>query len=124
MVFNPKQQYFLNRCNKASEFPDRQFYKDAACTELKQNTALYLYENHIDDSDEIKKYLKRSSKQIAYRLLDLNKDDKLVKFIQLGLLSKASLNELLLSSREKNNASISSYILEELDKFSQSTFRL
>lgn len=124
LVFNPKQQYFLNRCNKASEFPDRQFYKDAACTELKQNTALYLYENHIDDSDEVKKYLKRSSKQIAYRLLDLNKDDKLVKFIQLGLLSKASLNELLLSSREKNNASISSYILEELDKFSQSTFRL
>lgn len=124
LVFNPKQQYLLNRCNKASEFPDRQFYKDAACTELKQNTALYLYENHIDDSDEVKKYLKRSSKQIAYRLLDLNKDDKLVKFIQLGLLSKASLNELLLSSREKNNASISSYILEELDKFSQSTFRL
>lgn len=124
LVFNPKQQYFLNRCNKASEFPDRQFYKDAACTELKQNTALYLYENHIDDSDEVKKYLKRSSKQIAYRLLDLNKDDKLVKFIQLGLLSKASLNELLLSSREKDNASISSYILEELDKFSQSTFRL
>ena len=47
LVFNPKQQYFLNRCNKASEFPDRQFYKDAACTELKQNTALYLYENHM-----------------------------------------------------------------------------
>lgn len=124
LVFNPKQQYFLNRCNKASEFPDRQFYKDAACTELKQNTALYLYENHIDDSDEVKKYLKRSSKQIAYRLLDANKDDKLVKFLRLGLLSKASLNELLLSSREKDKASISSYILEELDKFSQSTFRL
>ena len=124
LVFNPKQQYFLNRCNKASEFPDRQLYKDAACTELKQNTALYLYENHIDDSDEMKKYLKRSSKQIAYRLLDSDMDDKLIQFIQLGLLSKASLNELLLSSREKDNVSISSYILEELDKFSQSTFRL
>ena len=111
-------------CNKAAEFPNRPFYKDAICTELKQNTALYLYENHIDNSDEVKKYLKRSSKQIAYRLLDSNKDDKLVKFIKLGLLSKASLNELLLSSREKDKASISSYILEELDKFSKSTFRL
>lgn len=124
LVFNPKQLYILNMCNKAAEFPNRPFYKDAICTELKQNTALYLYENHIDNSDEVKKYLKRSSKQIAYRLLDANKDDKLVKFLRLGLLSKASLNELLLSSREKDNASISSYILEELDKFSQSTFRL
>lgn len=124
LVFNQKQLYFLNRCCKLSEFPNRQFYKDAISTELKQNTALYLYENHIDDSDEIRKYLKRSSKQIAYRLLNSNMDDKLVKFLQLGLLSKASLNELLLSSREKDNASISSYILEELDKFSQSTFRL
>ena len=111
-------------CCKLSEFPDRKFYKDASCTELKQNTALYLYENHIDDSDEIKKYLKRASKQIAYRFLNSGMDDKLVKFIQLGLLSKASLNELLLSSREKDNVSISSYILEELDKFSQCTFRL
>lgn len=124
LVFNPKQLYILNMCNKAAEFPNRPFYKDAICTELKQNTALYLYENHIDNSDEVKKYLKRSSKQIAYRLLDANKDDKLVKFLRLGLLSKASLNELLLSSREKDKASISSYILEELDKFSQSTFRL
>ena len=124
LVFNPKQLYILNRCCKSSEFPNEQFYKDASCTELKQNTALYLYENHIDDSDEVKKYLKRSSKQIAYRLLDSDMDDKLIQFIQLGLLSKASLNELLLSSREKDNVSISSYILEELDKFSQSTFRL
>ena len=107
-----------------SEFPNRKFYKDASYTELKQNTALYLYENYIDGSDEIKKYLKRSSKQIAYRLLDSDMDDRLVKFIQLGLLSKASLNELLLSSREKDNVSISSYILEELDKFNKSTFRL
>ena len=124
LVFNPKQLYILNMCNKAAEFPNRPFYKDAICTELKQNTALYLYENHIDNSDEVKKYLKRSSKQIAYRLLDSDMDDKLIQFIQLGLLSKASLNELLLSSREKDNVSISSYILEELDKFSQSTFRL
>lgn len=124
LVFNPKQQYLLNMCNKAAEFPNRPFYKDAICTELKQNTALYLYENHIDDSDEVKKYLKRASKQIAYRLLDSDMDDRLVKFIQLGLLSKASLNELLLSSREKDNVNISSYILEELDKFNKSTFRL
>ena len=72
----------------------------------------------------VKKYLKRASKQIAYRLLDSDMDDRLVKFIQLGLLSKASLNELLLSSREKDNVNISSYILEELDKFNKSTFRL
>ena len=124
LVFNPKQLYILNRCCKSSEFPNEQFYKDAVCAELKQNTALYLYENHIDDSDEIKKYLKRASKQIAYRLLDSDMDDRLVKFIQLGLLSKASLNELLLSSREKDNVNISSYILEELDKFNKSTFRL
>ena len=51
-------------------------------------------------------------------------NDKLAKFIQLGLLSEASLNELLASSMEKDKVNTSAYILEELNKFNQSTFGL
>ena len=92
-------------------------YKHAITTELKQDTAYYIYKNRKNNVSngvvEIQKYLKRCAKKIAIRYMDADKQ-KFTEFLNEGLLSKAALKELLKLAEQRDDTSIAAYLLMRL----------
>ena len=86
------------------------------CTEefLRQETAIALY--MINGGEEIKKYLKKASRKIANRLLKEENEEKLVAFLQFGLLTERVLDTLFKTAQENNMTTIQTYILNEKEK--------
>lgn len=86
------------------------------CTEdfLQQETAIALY--MINGDEEIKKYLKKASRKIVNRLLKEENEEKLVTFLQFGLLTERVLDSLFKTAQENNMTTIQTYILNEKEK--------
>ena len=78
----------------------------------KQETAIKIYEN--TKSENVKKYLKKYSKNIARRYLAEKRKEELIKFIGFGLLSKQGLQEIL--DAAKDEADVSAYVLQMMQK--------
>lgn len=74
----------------------------------RQDTAVSAYKKTQDQ--KLKEYLKRSGKEIAFRLLREGKAKDLIGFIQLDVLSKKALSELLEKVADKPD--VSAYIVQ------------
>lgn len=86
------------------------------CTEefLQQETAIAMY--MINGDEEIKKYLKKASRKIINRLLKEENEEKLVTFLQFGLLTERVLDSLFKTAQDNNMATVQTYILNEKEK--------
>lgn len=86
------------------------------CTEefLQQETAIAMY--MINGDEEIKKYLKKTSRKIVNRLLKEENEEKLVTFLQFGLLTERVLDSLFKTAQDNNMATVQTYILNEKEK--------
>lgn len=86
-------------------------YKECACKEAIQDTAVAYYE--ITKDPEIAAFLKRYKTGIINRYFRENDEKSLVKFLQFGLLTHTALQKLLATAQEKEMSVLSSYILHE-----------
>lgn len=99
-------------------------YQGAINTELKQDTAYYIYKQSPGADAELEKYLRRCAKQIALRYIKENKDDEFVEFIGFKLLSEASIKQLLQVANEADKPSIVAYLLTQTQDKPSSKFTL
>lgn len=98
-------------------------YANIKDTSLKQETALQLYNKTKDDTLRI--YLRRAGIKIASDYIATNKEEQLICFLKLGLLTTNALNKLLSKVQTKNMASAAAYILTQLKNSKKGTsFRL
>lgn len=66
--------------------------------------------------EDLKRYTKRMSKKIAYFLVEKERNDDLIEFIKLNLLSPASLEELYDTVMKKDKTEVAGYLLEAMGK--------
>lgn len=99
-------------------------YYGAISTELKQDTAYYIYKQSPGADVKLEKYLRRCAKQIALRYIKENKDDEFAKFIGFKLLSKAAIKQLLQAANEADKPSIVAYLLTQTQDKPSSKFTL
>ena len=81
---------------------------------LVQDTAFELYD--ITKKDIYRNALKRSRQSIVKRYFNEGKEEKLVKFFQLGFFAKSSLEKFLKLAHENNMNALAAYILTEIEK--------
>lgn len=122
-----KTLYMLNQqCSSGyfckSDLHD--LYHGAISTELKQDTAYYIYKQSPGADAKLEKYLKRCAKQIALRYIKENKDDEFAEFIGFKLLSKAAINQLLQAANVADKPSIVAYLLTQTQDKPSSKFTL
>lgn len=86
----------------------------------RQDTAVSAYKKTQDQ--KLKEYLKRSGKGIAFRLLREGKAKDLIGFIQLDVLSKKALSELLEKAADKPD--VSAYIVQIMQSKKKTTLEL
>lgn len=89
----------------------------------RENEALaeYLEFGFID----AKEYLKKNSKRIVLRLIEEGDENKIVQFLNMGVVSKPTLKSLIPKAEEKELAIVSSYILKQIgDKKTSNRFAL
>lgn len=99
-------------------------YYGAISTELKQDTAYYIYKQSPGADAKLEKYLRRCAKQIALRYIKENKDDEFVEFIGCKLLSKSAIKQLLQAATEAGKPSIAAYLLTQIHGKPSSKFTL
>lgn len=99
-------------------------YYGAISTELKQDTAYYIYKQNPGADTKLEKYLRRCAKQIALRYIKENKDDEFVEFIGCKLLSKSAIKQLLQAATEAGKPSIAAYLLTQIHGKPSSKFTL
>lgn len=99
-------------------------YYGAISTELKQDTAYYIYKQSPGTDAKLEKYLRRCAKQIALRYIKENKDDEFAEFIGFKLLSKAAIKQLLQVANEADKPSIVAYLLTQTQDKPSSKFTL
>lgn len=99
-------------------------YYGAISTELKQDTAYYIYKQSPGADAKLEKYLRRYAKQIALRYIKENKDDEFAEFIGFKLLSKAAIKQLLQAANEADKPSIVAYLLTQTQDKPSSKFTL
>ena len=99
-------------------------YYGAISTELKQDTAYYIYKQSPGADAKLEKYLRRCAKQIALRYIKENKDDEFAEFIGFKLLSKAAIKQLLQAANEADKPSIVAYLLTQTQDKPSSKFTL
>lgn len=97
-------------------FEDKRYdfmYKMTAELTLKYFTALetYLYNR----SEDIGKYLRRVSKNLAQFLIANEDETRLIQFLNTGMLSKHTLNILLQIAQDKGLDTVSAYILNAIN---------
>lgn len=78
----------------------------------KQETAIKIYEN--TKSENVKKYLKKYSKNIARRYLAEKRKEELIKFIGFDMLSRQELQEIL--NEAEDEPEVSAYVLQMMQK--------
>ena len=99
-------------------------YYGAISTELKQDTAYYIYKQSPGADAKLEKYLRRCAKQIALRYIKENKDDEFAEFIGFKLLPKAAIKQLLQAANEADKPSIVAYLLTQTQDKPSSKFTL
>ena len=85
----------------------------------KQETAIKIYEN--TKSENVKKYLKKYSKNIARRYLAEKRKEELIKFIGFDMLSRQGLQEIL--NEAEDEPEVSAYVLQMMQKKKNGTDR-
>lgn len=85
----------------------------------KQETAIKIYEN--TKSENVKKYLKKYSKNIARRYLAEKRKEELIKFIGFDMLSRQGLQEIL--NEAEDEPEVSAYVLQMMQKKQNGTDR-
>lgn len=86
----------------------------------RQDTAIKMYEK--TQSQKAKEYLKRAGKGIAFRLLREGKTKDLIGFIQLDVLSKKALSELL--EKAADRPEITAYIVQMMQSKKKTNLEL
>lgn len=101
------KEYFSCRISETCEF-----WPYACSTDGKDNTAIIEYE--VSASNTAKKYLKQNAKRIIFRLIEEGNEEKTVRFLKLGLVSKTVLEALVSKANELNQMTVEAYLLELL----------
>lgn len=96
----------------------------AEYTETKQNLAIAIYK--YNNSSSIKTYLRRTAVNLTNRLLDSKKENELVDFLKLNIMSLPSMKKLLADDRIHQFTSAEAYLLNAISQSdgSSKTFKL
>lgn len=96
----------------------------AEYTEAKQNLAIAIYK--YNNSSSIKTYLRRTAVNLTNRLLDSKKENELVDFLKLNIMSLPSMKKLLADDRIHQFTSAEAYLLNAISQSdgSSKTFKL
>lgn len=96
----------------------------AEYTETKQNLAIAIYK--YNNSSSIKTYLRRTAVNLTNRLLDSKKENELVDFLKLNIMSLPSMKKLLADDRIHQFTSSEAYLLNAISQSdgSSKTFKL
>lgn len=96
----------------------------ALYTETKQNLAIAIYK--YNNSSSIKTYLRRTAVNLTNRLLDSKKENELVDFLKLNIMSSSSMKKLLADGRIHQFTSSEAYLLNAISQSdgSSKTFKL
>ena len=102
-------EFFKNESIKHTEF-----WQYASTAKGKEDCALEEY--LFSGSGDAKNYIKKNSKKIALRLIAEGEEEKLVKLLETGVVSKPTLKVILPKVKEQDMAAAQSYVLEQLNK--------
>ena len=96
----------------------------AEYTETKQNLAIAIYK--YNNSSSIKTYLRRTAVNLTNRLLDSKKENELVDFLKLNIMSLPSMKKLLADDRIHQFTLAEAYLLNAISQSdgSSKTFKL
>lgn len=123
---NVKSLYKLMPDCRNNHLPD-DMYNYAANTEAKQDTICYINIICPGRRSETEKYIKRYSKKIALRYLNIGTEESeklVIWLIQGNFLSKAALKELLETANQKGKTHIAAYILGKFNDAKNHSFKL
>ena len=102
-------EFFKNESVKHAEF-----WRYASTAKGKEDGALEEY--LFSGSGDAKDYIKKNSKKIALRLIAEGEEEKLVKLLKTGVVSKPTLKAILPQVKEKDMTAAQSYVLEQLNE--------
>lgn len=102
-------EFFKNESIKHTEF-----WQYASTAKSKEDGALEEY--LFSGSGDAKDYIKKNSKKIALRLIAEGEEEKLVKLLETGVVSKPTLKVILPKVKEQDMTAAQSYVLEQLNK--------
>ena len=99
-------------------------YEMASCTNARQDIAAKIYK--LTKNEEVGSYLRRISNSYSSRLLKEGREEDLVEFLKLGLMTENAIKKLLKKADEKEAAIVSAYILRLIDNTSitKTSFKL
>lgn len=99
-------------------------YEMASCTNARQDIAARIYK--LTKNEEVGSYLRRISNSYSSRLLKEGREEDLVEFLKLGLMTENAIKKLLKKADEKEAAIVSAYILRLIDNTSitKTSFKL
>lgn len=89
------------------------FWDCAYSARGKENLAFWEYKEFNDAY--AKAYIKKNSKRFIKRLLDEGDEERAVDFLKTGFVSKITLKTLLPIAKEKEQTTVQSYILEQMN---------
>lgn len=89
-------------------------FEDCVDRISRQDTALELYE--LTGKEHYKNALKGSRQSIVNRYFDNMEEEKLISFFKLGFFAKSSLEKFLKQAQMLNMATVSAYLLKEIQK--------
>ena len=102
-------EFFKNESIKHTEF-----WQYASTAKGKEDGALEEY--LFSGSGDAKDYIKKNSKKIALRLIAEGEEEKLVKLLETGVVSKPTLKVILPKVKKQDMTAAQSYVLEQLNK--------
>lgn len=99
-------------------------YEMASCTNARQDIAAKIYK--LTKNEEVGSYLRRISNSYSSRLLKEGREEDLVEFLKLGLMTENAIKKLLKKADEKEAAIVSAYILRLIDNtpITKTSFKL
>ena len=102
----------------------KKLYEFGVTSEAKQNIAMEIYDRTKEP--EIAAYLRRIGGSFAKRLLKDDKQERLIQFLKMGLMTENAMRKILKEAEANDATMVSAYILKTLDdtKTSKTSFRL
>lgn len=102
----------------------KKLYEFGVISEAKQDIAMEIYDRTKEP--EIAAYLRRIGGSFAKRLLKDDKQEQLIQFLKMGLMTENAMKKILKEAENKDATMVSAYILKTLDdtKTSKTSFRL
>ena len=90
----------------------RNFVRSGIALILQKGKKIWLFGNI---KKYAKAYIKKNSKRFIKRLLDEGDEERAVDFLKTGFVSKVTLKTLLPIAKEKEQTTVQSYILEQMN---------